>query len=146
MHIPIKVDYGVRALLDLAEHAEQPAVRSADIALRQHIPQSFLDHLLLSLAKDGLVRSVRGPLGGHALARDPSEVTLGMVMRSLGGNETIVGCLEAPESCNHLSGCGQREIWSDVEDAVQRILDATTIADVLLRTKAARQIVASAAS
>ncbi|MSQ26013.1 MAG: Rrf2 family transcriptional regulator [Dehalococcoidia bacterium] len=146
MHIPIKVDYGVRALLDLAEHAQEPAVRSADISLRQHIPQSFLDRLLLTLAKDGLVRSVRGPLGGHALARDPAQVTLGMVMRSLGGNETIVGCLEAPESCNHLAGCGQREIWSEVEDAVQRILDGTSIADLLVRTKAARALVVSAAN
>ena len=146
MHIPIKVDYGVRALLDLAEHAHEPAVRSADIALRQHIPPPFLDRLLLTLSKDGLVRSVRGPQGGHSLARDPAEVTLGMVVHSLSGNETIVGCLEAPDSCNHVSGCGQREIWSEVEDAVQRILDATTIANLLLRTKAARELAAAAVS
>ncbi|MCH8191061.1 MAG: Rrf2 family transcriptional regulator, partial [Chloroflexi bacterium] len=67
MHIPVKVDYGVRALIDLAQHEESSPIRSADIARRQFVPEAFLDRLLLTMSKAGLVISQRGPQGGHAL-------------------------------------------------------------------------------
>ena len=77
MHIPIQVDYGVRALVDLAEHATDGSVRTTEIAKRRGIPEPFLHRVLLTLSKHGLVRSYRGPQGGHTLAKDPSEITMG---------------------------------------------------------------------
>jgi Rrf2 family protein len=133
MHIPIKVDYSVRALIDLATHQDEGTVRAADIAERQHIPVAFLDRLMGSLSKDGLVRSYRGPQGGHALGKDASEISLGMVMMSAGALETVIGCLEDPDMCFHVPICSQREIWREVDEAVQRILDATSIADLVQR-------------
>ncbi len=133
MHIPIKVDYSVRALVDLATHEGEGTVRAADIAQRQHIPEAFLDRLMGSLSKVGFVRSYRGPQGGHTLGRDASEINLGMVMESVGAMETMVGCLEDPGSCSHVAGCSQREIWREVDEAVQRILESTSIADLVSR-------------
>ena len=133
MHIPIKVDYSVRALVDLATHQDEGTVRAADIAERQHIPVAFLDRLMGSLSKDGLVHSYRGPQGGHTLGKDAAEISLGMVMMSAGAVETVIGCLEDPDMCSHVPGCSQREIWREVDEAVQRILNATSIADLVQR-------------
>ena len=65
MHIGTKGDYGVRALIDLAMFGGEGPVQRTEIARRQHIPDSYLDHLLAQLRRDGFVRSTRGPGGGH---------------------------------------------------------------------------------
>ena len=136
MHIPIKVDYGVRALVDLALHEENSPVRAADIARRAAIPEPYLAQVLHTLNKRGIVQSQRGPQGGHALAMDPSEVPLSMVMNCLGGTETVVGCLGDLTSCVHVPACAQREVWQSVEEAIQNILDSTSIGDLVERTRA----------
>ena len=110
-------------------------MRAAEIARRQRIPEPFLERLLLTLSKEGIVRSQRGPQGGHSLGMRPEEITLARVMTALGGAETMVGCLEDVDACLHVSACGQREIWKDLDDAIQKILDSTTIANILERTK-----------
>ena len=138
MHIPIQVDYGVRALVDLAEHATDGSVRTTEIAKRRGIPEPFLHRVLLTLSKHGLVRSYRGPQGGHTLAKDPSEITMGMVMDYLGGSQTLVNCLDDQGNCGLSPSCAQREIWQTVEEAVQRILDSTSIAYLLERMHAAK--------
>ena len=134
MHIPIKVDYGVRALIDLALHADEGPVRASDIAKRTAIPEPYLAQVLNSLNKHGLLQSQRGPQGGHALAMDPAEIRLSTVMSSLGAGENLVGCLENVENCIHVPACAQREVWRSVEEAVFSILDSTTVADLAERT------------
>ena len=85
MRLTSKLFYGIRALIDLALHAGGPPVQSHEIALRQGIPESYLNQLLILLRRGGLIRSVRGPQGGHLLARGASAVTLADVVRALDG-------------------------------------------------------------
>ena len=131
MHIQMQVDYGVRALVDLAVHGRQGSVRAAEIAKRQGIPEPYLARVLHMLQKRGLTRSQRGPLGGHSLAVDPSEITMGTVMRYLGGVQPVIGCLDDPGKCDQSPACGQRSVWREVERAVQQVLDGTSIADLV---------------
>ena len=133
MHIPIKVDYGVRALVDLAQQSSGKPVRAADIARRSVIPEPFLAQVLHALSKSGLVRSHRGPQGGHTLAMAPADINLRMVVESLGAAATTVGCLDDTWSCIHVPACAQRELWQSVEEAVFNILGATSIADLVER-------------
>lgn len=133
MHIQMQVDYGVRALVDLAVHGREGSVRAAEIAKRQGIPEPYLARVLHMLQKHGLTRSQRGPLGGHALALDPSEITMGTVMRHLGGTQRVIGCLDDPGGCDQSPACGQRSVWREVERAVQEVLDGTSIADLVSR-------------
>ena len=133
MHIPMQVDYGVRALVDLAAHAGEGTVRAADIARRQGIPEPYLARVLHTLQKHGLTRGQRGPSGGHTLARDPSDITMGAVMRHLGGPLALLGCLDDSGKCDQSPSCGQRSVWREVERAIQGVLDATTIADLAPR-------------
>lgn len=136
MHIPIKVDYGVRALVDLATHAEDEPVRASEIARRAAVPEPYLAQVLHTLNKRGLIRSLRGPQGGHALAMDASEIRLSTVMAGLGGTENLIGCLDDVSMCIHVPSCAQREVWRSVDEAVNKILDSTTIADLVERTRA----------
>ena len=136
MHVPIKVDYAVRALVDLAQQADSAPVRAAAVAQRQGIPEAYLERLLSTLNKQGLVSSQRGPQGGHVLGRDAAGIDLRSVMEALGDTVSTVSCIEEPDICAHSGACGQRDIWRDVEDAVNEILARTSIADLAERTPA----------
>ncbi len=139
MYIPIKVDYGVRALVDLALNSTGAPVRASDIAVRTVIPEQYLAQVLHSLSKGGFTHSRRGPQGGHLLAMHPSDIRLSAVMKSLGGTEAPVACLDEDTACVHLQCCAQREVWRSVAESVFNILDSTTIEDLVNRTLAARQ-------
>ena len=75
----MRADYGARAMIDLTQHYGQGLTQSAAIAARQQIPESYLERLLTGLRRAGLIRSVRGPSGGHELARTPSAINLDQV-------------------------------------------------------------------
>ena len=108
MHIPMQVDYGVRALVDLAANGGEGPVRATDISKRQGIPEPYLAQVLHSLRKRGLTTTQRGPLGGHSLALEPSEISMGMVMEYLGGTQAMVGCFDDQGHCTQSPACGQR--------------------------------------
>ena len=99
MRVPIRVDYGVRALVDLALHGnESGPVRSGDISKRTTIPKAYLAHVLHSLRMAGFVSSTRGPSGGHMLDMKASEIKLSDVMYCLDGKENLVKCFEAKKT------------------------------------------------
>ena len=133
MKVPMKVDYGVRALVELAQGYGGGAVSTTEIADRQHIPEAYLNQLLMTLGKVGLISSRRGPQGGYTLAKSPKEISLGMVISSLEGESALLECISVPECCTISTSCDQREVWSSVEEAVQQVLKATTIADLVAR-------------
>ncbi len=136
MRIPMKVDYGVRALVDLAERvdASRPA-RTADIAGRQGIPEPYLDQVLTTLNKFGFIRSRRGPQGGHVLARPAGDITLDDVVATLEGRNPPLECIEDASECALSDGCAQRDIWRGVEEAIHAVLTTTTIGDLANRQK-----------
>jgi Rrf2 family transcriptional regulator, cysteine metabolism repressor len=131
MKISMKADYGIRALLDLAERYGDAPVPSHDIAARQHVPGPFLDQLLMTLRRAGLVRSTRGPRGGHMLSHPPEEVTLGQAIDILEGQAAQMECFSAPETCEHSFGCPIRSSLLRAEDAMREVLDGTTLADMV---------------
>ena len=97
MKIPMKVDYGVRALVELASNFGEGPVQTAEIAAKQGIPESYLDQLMTTLNKFGFVTSRRGPQGGHRLAMDPGSVTISMVMATLDGNASPLDGFRNPD-------------------------------------------------
>ena len=133
MRVPMKVDYGVRALVDMAARQSDGPLHTSDIASRQGIPEAYLDQLLTTLHKFGFIKSRRGPLGGHTLAKDPSEINLGMVMATLEGSTPALDCLTDPSECELSYNCAQRDVWRSVEEAVQEVLTSTTLADLAHR-------------
>ncbi len=136
MRISSKGDYGIRALIELAHrYGEGRLTQSAEIAARQNIPESYLEQLLAMLRRAGLVRSVRGPQGGHALARHPSEIRVSDVIRALEGELIPVECLEEASECSRTGGCAQREMWEEVQRAIMQVLDRVTIAELAAKDR-----------
>ena len=129
----MKVDYGVRALVELAQHDGDAPLQTSAIAGRQGIPEAYLDQVLTILHKAGFIRSRRGPLGGHFLALAPVDINLGMVMNTLDGKSPLLDCLVEPADCRFSEACAQREVWGFLEEAVQELLRTTTIAEIARR-------------
>ena len=126
MLIGTKGDYGVRAMIDLARHHTGQPIARNEIASRRHIPEAYLDQLLGLLRRAGFIRSVRGPGGGHLLARNGDEVTLLSLL------ETLEGSLEPISSLNHeLDKTGQAWIWSEIYDRMRESLESVTLAQLV---------------
>ena len=140
MKVPMKVDYGVRALVELAQGHGGQSVSTTEIAEHQHIPAAYLNQLLMQLGKGGLIRSKRGPRGGYLLAKAPKEISLGAVISILEGEAALLECISVPECCTFSTTCAQREVWSSVEEVVQKVLRATTIADLVTRQEKLKAI------
>ena len=134
MRIPMKVDYGVRALVDLAQHSMMlRPVRTSEIAGRQGIPEPYLDQVLTTLNKVGFIKSRRGPQGGHLLARPAEDITLDEVVAMLDGHNPPLECIDDASECALSGSCAQRDIWRDVEEAIHAVLITTTIGDLASR-------------
>jgi Rrf2 family protein len=133
MRLSMKGDYGVRAILDLAEHFGQGPVQSEAIAKRQGISEAYLDQLLTLLRRAELVRSVRGPRGGHELARPADQITLMDVLTALEGHFLKIG----PDGSQDLPSVRvQQEIWQRVQDQTKQILESTHVSELLERQRA----------
>jgi len=137
MKVSMKGEYGVRALVELARHYGEGPLQSAIIAGRQAIPEPYLDQLLTSLKRSGLIRSLRGPQGGHSLIRSPEEISLNEVLTALEGSLSPVPCLEDPACCPRKMPCSLRELCEQVHQATIQILDRTTLGDLADRERLA---------
>ena len=133
MKIPMKVDYGVRALVELALHYGDGPVQTAAIARQQGIPEAYLDQLMTSLNKFGFVQSRRGPQGGHSLAIDPKDIDLNMVMERLDSSNSPLDCLINPHDCVFSHTCAQQEVWKTVEESIRDVLMNITVAQLAER-------------
>lgn len=128
MHIPAKVDYGLRALLLLtAAGAPQTA---DELAAAQGLPPRFLGAILADLRRAGLVASQRGAEGGYRLARAPEEVTLAEVIRALDGPLAEVRGLR-PEATSYDGAAAYLQVvWVAVRASLRQVLEQVTLAEV----------------
>ncbi len=133
MKLTMKSDYGLRAILDLAQRYGQGPIQCSDIARRQAIPEYYLDQLLIAMRKASLIRSVRGPQGGHLLARPPAQIMMGEVIQALDGSLAPMECVPDPSSCSQSSGCGMREVWLKVDEFTQQLVMNISIEELARR-------------
>ena len=130
MEISAKTDYAVRALLSLA--SREPDLVKVDVIItEQNLPRKFVEAILGELRRAGIVRSQRGAEGGYALARPAAEITLGSIIRAVDGPLAEVRGLRPHETsyigvAEHLP-----EVWVAVRSSLRRVLDETTLAQVL---------------
>ena len=131
MKLSTKTRYGARLLLDLARHYGQRPVQIGDIAKRQDISVKYLEQIIRPLKKAGFVHSIRGPKGGHVLAKAPEAISLGQIVRLLEGGEKLSECVKAPEKCIKWEDCGVRVAWEEATAALYEKLNSITITDLL---------------
>lgn len=141
MRISTRTRYGSRALVELAAAYPERAVSVREVAQVQHISAKYLEHIMTTLKAAGLIKAVRGMHGGHMLTRSPSSINLSDVFAALEGSPTLLDCLEYPNSCPMEDICPTQDTWRQIEQAITRILEHTTLQDLIerkLRKGAAR--------
>jgi Rrf2 family cysteine metabolism transcriptional repressor len=140
MKLSTKGEYAARAVLDLSLNYGQRPVKIREIAERQDISQKYLETILLTLQRAGVVRSKRGARGGYYLARPPEAISVGEVIRAMDGPLAPIGCVSvtAHEFCPREATCGLKLVWREARDAVANILDHTTFADVCQKDRETR--------
>ena len=139
MKISTRGRYGTRALLDLALHQDETPVLLKDIARRQQISLQYLEHLITPLVAGGILRSTRGPGGGISLARTPKEIRLDEVIQLLEGSIALVECVTNPEVCTRAEYCVTRDVWSELKNVINKVLESTTLQDLVERQKRKKQ-------
>jgi len=137
VRVTAKVDYAVRALLELAVAGEGP-VKGERIAQAQEIPLKFLENILIDLRHANIVRAQRGAEGGYWLARPANEVTLGEIIRAVEGPLASVRG-EPPEDMNYTGAAEHlRTVWVAVRASLRSVVDELTLADVVADRMPAR--------
>lgn len=131
MLISAKGRYALRSMIDLSLNGIEDNVKLRDIAERQDIPLKYLEQIISTLNKAGYVKGERGPNGGYRLAMAPEEYTIGMIIREIEGNTAPVSCLADVNDCERSDSCVSMILWKKLNDAVNSVLDGTTLADMM---------------
>ncbi|MFP4052749.1 MAG: RrF2 family transcriptional regulator [Phycisphaerae bacterium] len=128
-----ETQYAIRAIFDLAGRGKDAIVSSSEVARNQHVPQRFLESILVRLRDDGLVESRRGAAGGYRLAVKPKNVTVGRVIRLFEGDLAPIDCRACggQEHCDLEADCAFAPMWLRTRQIVAYLYDTTTFADLL---------------
>ena len=133
MKISQKGLYALQAMMMLARHHRQGAIKIRDIAYEEVLPEKFLELILLELKNARMVESVRGAKGGYQLRRDPADIHLSEIIRLIDGPLAPFGDAEHLRELidRDLPHRALYQVFLDVRDAAARILDNTTLADLI---------------
>jgi Rrf2 family protein len=131
--------YALRALVVLGMNYSEKVVRIQTISSAQNIPKRFLEQILNELKAAGILESKRGIAGGYRLGRPPEQITLAEVIRLIEGPLAPVGCVSEKFyercSCPSEEKCGIRSIMKDVREAIVKVLEGVTVAQLCERVK-----------
>ena len=137
MRLSRRSEYGLRALVDLVRNDGGGPVALAVLAQRNALPTKFLEQIMATLKRGGIVRTTLGAHGGYAIAADPDTVTIGRVLRLLDGALAPVSCVSLRYyercSCPDEATCPLRDVMLDVRDAMLEILDKETLTELAAR-------------
>jgi len=132
--------YALQAMMTLARKHEQGAIKIREIAAESDLPEKFLELILLELKNARIVDSVRGARGGYQLRRDPSQIPLSDIIRLVDGPLAPMGDAEQlrgliAKDADHRA---LYEVFLAVRDAAAKILENTTVADLVDNGKGKR--------
>lgn len=132
MLVSTKGRYALRVMVDLAEHREEGRIPLRQIAVRQDISEKYLENILSTLVRHGMLSGLRGKGGGYCLTREPEEFTLGEILRLTEGSLSPVSCLNGPHNtCERAATCRTVRVWTELDRMIEEYLDGVTIADLM---------------
>ena len=135
MKLSTRARYGTRALLDIALHGRNGVLLLRDIARRQEISLHYLEHLIAPLITAGIIRTARGAGGGVWLAKPTEEIKLSEVLSLLEGGTAPVECVNDARTCSRSDICVTRDLWCELKQAMDGVLESTTLQDLAERQK-----------
>jgi Rrf2 family protein len=132
MLISTKGRYALRVLTDMAEHQATGYVPLKEIAQRQDISEKYLESIVKTLVKEGVLVGLRGKGGGYRLKNPPDRYTVGRILRLTEGSLSPVSCLEAgAEPCPRVASCRTLSLWQGLDQVIYEYLERYTIADLM---------------
>ena len=132
MKVSTKGRYALRLMIDIAVNSNDKPVSIKEIARRQGISEKYLEQIISILNSAGFVRSIRGAQGGYVLRKEPSEYTVGMILRLTEGSLAPVACIEDNVvQCDRVENCATIEVWRRLNDAINGVVDNITLADLV---------------
>ncbi len=131
MKLSTRSRYGTRMMLDLAQHYDEGPVQIRNVSKRENISVKYLEQLIIPLKKANFIKSVRGPKGGHMLAKPPKAITVGEIVRVLEGGINLSSCIENPEVCDRTSDCLTRGLWEETTKAMYEKLNSATLSKMI---------------
>lgn len=130
MKISTKGRYSLRMMLEFALHPNE-CTKIRQVAARQQLSYKYLEQIVTILSRAGYVKSMRGAQGGYMLTKDPSEYTVGMILRLTEGSLAPVACVEDESCCDRISSCVTLDVWRQLNDAICQVVDHVTLADLV---------------
>jgi Rrf2 family protein len=132
MYVSMKTDYALRALFTLVEHYKGTPIPIRELARRNDVPKRFLEQIMLALKAEGWVDSLPGVRGGYVLAKDPSKITMGDVVRHFDGILAPIACVSVSgyKRCSQEPVCRFRRVFFDIRNYVAGVMDRATLAEV----------------
>lgn len=129
----MRTDYALRAIFTLAEVEGDGPVSISELARRNDVPKRFLEHIMLDLKARGWVSSVTGKRGGYRLAKSPTAITMGEIVRHFDGYLAPISCVSVSgyRPCSQEASCRFRRILLRARNMVARLMDESTLADVM---------------
>ena len=131
LRLSTKSQYGVRAMFEIANSYHSGPVTIKEIAEKQSVSIPFLEQILNTLRKAGIIKSVKGPGGGYVLSKEPVHVSIGAILRELDGPVAITSCLDPKEGCMRIDGCVTHLLWKSLGQKIEAFLDNMTLQDLI---------------
>ena len=137
MKISTKGRYALRLMLDLAINNTGEFIPLKNVSERQNISVKYLEQIITTLVKAGFLKGLRGSKGGYKIAKKPEDYTVGMILRLTEGSLAPVACLDDDvNTCERCDDCITLELWKDLYNAINNVVDNVTLADLIERYEA----------
>ena len=137
MKITFKGDYALKVILDLSMTFNQGMSQMKEISKRQDIPERFLEQIITILKNSNYLKTVRGAKGGIYLVKSPAKITVGEIIRLIEGTTAPIACVSKScySKCDFESKCAFKELFQDIREKINDVVDNTTFQDLIERTK-----------
>ncbi|NLB89612.1 MAG: Rrf2 family transcriptional regulator [Clostridiales bacterium] len=132
MKISTKGRYGLRLMLDLSLQEKEVFVPLKEIAARQQLPEKYLEQIITPLNRAGFLKGARGAQGGYQLTKDPKEYTVGMILRTMEGDLSVVSTVDVQKDTGDISAAlAINEVWEKMNASIASVVDHITLEDLV---------------
>ena len=139
MKLSTRSRYGTRLMLELALAKQDGPVQIRQVAKNQEISERYLMQIVPHLKNAGLVKSVQGARGGFNLTKDPEEINLLDIVSAVEGSLSIVDCVGDPNVCDRIDSCITKDVWVEIQQAINDVLESKTLADLVDKYHASKE-------
>lgn len=134
MKISTKGRYGLKAMINIGVYSSLENVTKRDISEKEEISEKYLEQILSSLKKNGLINSRKGSQGGYTLAKDSKDITVGDILRALEGEMELVNVDEYDDS-NIMELCLKKSVWNKLNKGINTLVDSITLEELVYEYK-----------